>query len=232
LLRKIFIGYDEKESVAWHTMVSSIYRHSSVPIAIIPVYLKNLRGIYGRKQDENQSNEFSFSRFLVPHLSEYRGYAAYFDCDMLIREDINNLFEIAEKNPEKAVHVVKHDYTPSSSHKYLGKVQHAYPKKNWSSVILWNCGHQKNKLVTPKFVNTEEPKTLHRFEWLNENDIGELDKRWNWLVGEYPSPPKDVRNIHWTIGGPYFNEYKSVDYAEEWREELSFVLNCDQFSES
>lgn len=224
---KIFIGYDSVESVAWHTMAHSIFERSSKPVSLIPLNLKNLNGIYSRKRDPRQSNEFSFSRFLVPYLCNYEGFAAFFDCDMMLRSDISMLFDIGLSNVDKAIHVVKHDYTSKDSVKFLNNVQHAYPRKNWSSVVLWNCSHESNKLVTPDFVNSQPPEILHRFLWLNDDQIGSLDKRWNWLVGDYDNPPPDVFNVHWTVGGPYFNEYKHVDFSEEWfreNEKMSFCL--------
>lgn len=229
---KIFIGFDQVESVAWHTMVHSILARSSKPVAIIPVNLANLKGIYTRERDPKQSNEFSFSRFLVPYLSDYDGLAAFFDCDMMLRTDINQLFDVAKQEPGKAVYVVKHDYEPRDNVKYLNNIQYKYPKKNWSSVVLWDCAHPSNKAVTPDFVNTATPAELHRFSWLNEEEIGELDIRWNWLVGEYDDPPKDVKNVHWTVGGPYFEEYKNVDFSAEWFAEFNAMSYCLQRNKS
>jgi lipopolysaccharide biosynthesis glycosyltransferase len=177
---KVFIGYDHVESVAWHTMAASIYRHSTRPVAIIPVNLRNLKGIYNRPRDPKQSNEFSFSRFLVPYLCNYEGQGVFFDCDMLMRTDISNIFSVMEEQPNKAVYVVKHTYEPRNDVKYLNTVQYKYPRKNWSSVVLWNCEHFKNQLITPKFVNTAEALALHRFTWLEDSEIGELDIKWNW----------------------------------------------------
>jgi hypothetical protein len=227
-LLRIFIGYDQVESVAWHTMAHSILARSSQPVAIIPVNLANLKEVYTRPRDPKQSNEFSFSRFLVPYLSDYEGYAAFFDCDMMLRTDINEMFDVAKQDPGKAVYVVKHDYEPRDDIKYLNNVQYKYPKKNWSSVVLWDCSHPANKTVTPDFVNTASPMDLHRFTWLKDEEIGELNVRWNWLVGEYDEPPADVKNVHWTVGGPYFEEYKNVDFSEEWFAESEKMAYCLQ----
>jgi len=225
---KIFIGYDSVESVAWHTMAHSIFERSSAPVSIIPLYLGNLKDIYTRERNSKQSNEFSFTRFLVPYLSDYSGYAVFFDCDMMLRTDINEILDVVNSQPDKAVYVVKHDYTPKNKIKFLKQVQYEYPRKNWSSVVLWNCGHPSNKKVTKDYVNTASPMELHRFLWLKDEEIGDLDVRWNWLVGEYANPPKDVKNVHWTVGGPYFNEYKNVDFSEEWFEEKDRMQNCNQ----
>ncbi len=225
---RVFIGYDPLESVAWHTMTASIYRRSSQPVALVPVNLSNLKEIYKRPRDPKQSNEFSFTRFLVPHLAGYDGYALFFDCDMMLRVDIAEIFNVMKEQPGKAVYVVKHTYEPRDDVKYLNTVQYKYPRKNWSSVVLWDCSHPKNKLVTPDYVNTTEALNLHRFTWLNDDEIGELDVRWNWLVGEYDDPPHDVKNVHWTVGGPYFNEFKNSDFAEEWFEEKDEMTYCMQ----
>lgn len=225
---KVFIGYDPVESVAWHVMAHSILARSSKPVALIPINLVNLRDIFHRVRDPKQSNEFSFSRFLVPYLANYQGYALFFDCDMMLRTDINTIFEEVEKDPGKAVYVVKHDYQPKDDIKYLNTVQYSYPRKNWSSVVLWNCAHPSNKRVTLDYVNQATAMELHRFMWLEDEEIGALNVRWNWLVGEYDEPPQDVKNVHWTVGGPYFNEYASADFSSEWFDERDNTIYCKQ----
>ncbi len=225
---KVFVGYDPVESVAWHTMVHSIFTRSSRPVAVVPLNIRNLTTIYTRPRDPKQSNEFSFTRFLVPYLCNYQGHAIFFDCDMMLRTDINEMLDVIDKQPGKAVYVVKHDYEPKDKVKYLNTIQYKYPRKNWSSVVLWNCEHPANRVVTAEFVNNASPLDLHRFTWLDDADIGELDVRWNWLVGEYDKPPTDVKNVHWTVGGPYFEEYKHADFAEEWFAERDSVLYCKQ----
>jgi hypothetical protein len=225
---RVFIGYDKVESVAWHTMAHSIFERSSQPIAIIPLYLGNLKNIYNREPDPKQSNEFSFTRFLVPYLSDFDGYSVFFDCDMMLRVDINEILDVVKSQPNKAVYVVKHDYSPKNKIKFLNQVQYQYPRKNWSSVVLWNCSHPSNKAVTPDYVNTATAMELHRFKWLKDDEIGELDVRWNWLVGEYSNPPNDVKNVHWTVGGSYFYEYKDADFSDEWFSEHDKMQNCDQ----
>jgi len=224
----IYIGFDSVESVAWHTLVHSIFYHSSQPVSIVPLNLKNLKGIYTRERDPKQSNDFSFTRFLIPYLNNYEGMAIFMDCDMLLRTDIYKIFDEIDIEIEKAVYVVKHDYEAKEGLKYLNTVQYSYPRKNWSSFILWNCSHISNKKVTPDFVNSASAMELHRFLWLEDNEIGELNVRWNWLVGDYSNPPSDVKNIHWTLGGPYFNEFKDVDFAEEWFNAFEKMKNCEQ----
>jgi hypothetical protein len=227
----IFIGYDKKETVAYHALCQSIIETSSRPVSITPINLSNLKHIYSRKIDNQQSNEFSFSRFLVPYLQSYTGYGIFLDCDMMIKSDIYELIEIASSNPSKAVHVVKHDYIPKEKMKYLNNVQHNYPRKNWSSVIVWNSGHEKNKKLDLSFVNSASGAELHRFTWLDDNEIGELDVTWNWLVGELDledGQEDKIKNVHWTVGGPYFNEYATVDFADEWFALKSRLNFCQQ----
>ena len=234
-MKNIYIGFDQVESVAWHTMVHSILSRSSIPVGIVPLKQSTLQSIYKRERNNKQSNEFSFTRFLVPYLNDYTGWAIFFDCDMLVRADIKELFSIADlpENRNKAILVVKHDYTPSTQEKYLGATQYIYPRKNWSSVILWNCAHEANRIVTPEYVNTAAPMELHQFKWLQDEDIGNLPVTWNWLVDEYPLgmggiEKDDIKNWHWTIGGPYFDEYRNVDGAEDWFNEHSSVNHCLQ----
>jgi hypothetical protein len=229
----IYVGYDPKESVSWHVLVQSLMETSSVPLSIKPVYLKNYKNCFTRAQDTKQSNDFSFSRFLVPYLMNYQGYALFLDCDMLLKSDVKVLFDLAMSNPDKAVHVVKHDYTPANGVKYLGQRQYSYPRKNWSSVVLWNCSHPANKSVDLDFVNTGTGAELHRFTWLNDDEIGELEVSWNWLVGEYDIGTLDrpINNIHWTVGGPYFNEYRHVDFADDWYDMKNRMIRCDQLED-
>ena len=207
----IFIGYDSKVKIAYHVLSESILRNSSTPVTISPINLNNLKNIYTRKQDLLASTEFSFSRFLVPHLMNYNGWAIFMDSDMVMLSDITKLWNL--RNEKYAIQVCKHDYTPSSKNKFLGNNQTIYAKKNWSSLMLMDCS--KCKTLTPEYVNTKSGLELHQFKWLDENLIGSIPLEWNWLVGEYPYK-KDVHNIHFTEGGPYFKDYKNTEYANEW----------------
>ncbi len=207
----IFIGYDSKVKIAYHVLAESILRNSSTPVTISPINLNNLKNIYTRKQDPLASTEFSFSRFLVPHLMNYNGWAIFMDSDMVMLSDITKLWNL--KNEKYALQVCKHDYTPNSKNKFLGNNQTIYAKKNWSSLMLMDCS--KCKRLTPEYVNTRSGLELHQFKWLNENLIGSIPLEWNWLVGEYPYK-KEVHNIHFTEGGPYFKDYKNTEYADEW----------------
>ena len=207
----IFIGYDSKVKIAYHVLAESILRNSSTPVTISPINLSNLKNIYTRKQDPLASTEFSFSRFLVPHLMNYNGWAIFMDSDMVMLSDITELWNL--KNEDYAIQVCKHDYTPKSKHKFLGNNQTIFAKKNWSSLMLMNCS--KCKTLTTEYVNTKSGLELHQFKWLDENLIGSIPLEWNWLVGEYPYK-KDVYNVHFTEGGPYFKDYKNTEYANEW----------------
>jgi len=210
---KLFIGYDGVESIAYHTMVQSIIDTCSVPVSITPVKLSMLPE-YTRARDPKQSNEFSFSRFLIPYLCNYEGHAIFMDCDMLLRTDLNELWKL--RDDAKSVQVVKHDYTPKNQTKFLGATQYAYPRKNWSSVMLFNCAHNHCKRLTPDYINTADPLALHRFYWTHEDYIGGLSEGWNHLVGEYAKNP-NAKNVHFTVGGPWFYEYSDVEFAQEWR---------------
>jgi len=222
----VYIGYDEVEIVAYHTLSQSIIKHASGPIRISPICSKHFRKFFNRPRDKKQSNDFSFTRFLVPYLNNYDGYAIFMDCDMMLKTDIFEVFN--EIDPHSAISVVQHDYTPSDTVKYLNKVQYAYPRKNWSSFVVWNCSHEKNRKLTPTFIESASGLELHRFTWLKDTEIGNLDVSWNWLVGDYINPPEDVKNVHWTIGGPYFKEYSDVDYSDEWLEINKETNFCKQ----
>ena len=222
---KIFIGFDAVESVAYHTLCHSILSRASVPVDFIPIKRSMLKSIHDREIDEKQSNEFSFTRFLVPFLCDYKGYAIFMDCDMLVLDDIKKLWDLKDWN--KSIQVVKHDYTPKDSIKYLGTKQHPYPKKNWSSVMLFNCSHYHCKHLTPDFVNRATGLDLHQFKWTDEDLIGSLPKEWNHLVGEYEENP-DAKLVHFTVGGPYFHEYEECEFSEEWFIERKLMMNCNQ----
>lgn len=224
---RIFIGYDTKEPAAYHTLVHSILSRATCPVSITPLVQSSLRaqGLYTRERGVTESTEFSITRFLVPYLSDYTGYSVFMDCDMLCRVDIDELY--AELIPDTAVQVCQHDYTPKAAVKMQGQIQTAYPRKNWSSFMVFD--NALCQALTPAYVNQASGLELHRFKWLqghytgrSEQDlIGALPLEWNWLVGEYGGPnvwhAVDAPKIlHWTLGGPWFPEYQDADYAQEW----------------
>lgn len=217
---KIFIGFDPAETVAFHVLSHSIHAQASKPVSITPVMQSQLKGIFNRAKHELQSTEFSFSRFLVPFLCDYQGWALFMDCDMLLRADIAELWQL--RNDDYAVQVIKHDHKPREDVKFLNKRQTKYKKKNWSSVILFNCA--QCQALTPDYVNTASGLELHQFKWLEDDArIGELPQEWNHLVGYNPYN-EQAKNVHYTVGGPYFNEYIDCEYAQDWFDAKSSML--------
>jgi len=212
----VFIGYDSKEKVAFSVLAYSILRNSTKPVTITPVYLPNIKDDFVRERNNLSSTEFSFSRFMVPHLMNYKGWAVFMDCDQLMLGDIADLWRM--RDDKYAVQLCKHDYEPEEDKKFLGQVQTKYEKKNWSSFMLMNCN--KCSELTPDYVNSATGLQLHQFKWLESEElIGELPLEWNWLVDEpgYNTKSK-VNNIHFTKGGPWFKEYANCSYSELWRE--------------
>lgn len=218
---RIFIGYDYKESVAYHVLCQSIMDHASGPVSFTPIYLNNLP-FFTRERDPKQSTDFSFSRFLVPYLCGYEGKALFVDCDMLCLGDVYDLFDKADGS---AVQVVQHDYTPKTTTKFLGNVQTVYAKKNWSSVMLFNCSHPDCANLTPEYVNTATGLELHQFKWTQS--VGAIPAEWNYLVGEQESE-ETPSMIHYTLGGPYFIDHSGCEYAGEWMDALKRTTHCDQ----
>lgn len=212
---RVFIGYDRREPLAYHVAAHSILRRASIPISITPLAITSLRGIYHRERGPTESTEFALTRFLVPYLSDYEGWSLFLDSDMLVQCDLLDLqLEMLSKNRDKAILVCPHEYTPRPDPKFLGQVQTAYPRKNWSSFMVFH-----NKLcrrLTPEYVNTASGLELHRFQWLRDEQIGQLPLEWNWLVGEYPLNP-DARVLHYTRGGPWFGI--DGDHAQDWLDE-------------
>ncbi|WP_337268910.1 glycosyltransferase [Oryzifoliimicrobium ureilyticus] len=222
----VYIGFDSKEVVAYHVLCQSILEKSSIPVTFTPIYLNNVGSVFTRERNALQSTEFSFSRFLTPYLSNFEGWSLFMDCDMLMRTDIAELWEL--RDDRYAAMCVKHDYVPKVETKFLGQVQTKYEKKNWSSVILFN--NAKCRKLDLDYVNTATGLELHQFKWLESDElIGELPAQWNWLVNEYAYTP-DAKLVHFTDGGPYFDEYKDDDYAEEWFATRERVLSVTQRS--
>ena len=211
---RVFIGYDPREAVAYHVCVNSIIRQSSRPVAFTPVALNNIPDY--RETHADGSNQFIYSRFLLPHLTGYQGWAVFMDGDMILRDDIAQLWALRDES--KAVLCVQHDYQTKAFGKYLGSKNQNYPRKNWSSVVLWNCGHPANRVVTPEFVEQASGAQLHRFTWLDDSLIGSLPKAWNWLPQEFGAND-DAKLLHWTLGTPCFHEYADAPMATEWHRE-------------
>lgn len=228
---RIFIGYDGREKIAWEVLKHSIEKNTHANVKIIPLYHKELRkqgyfqrpwiteALTGNHHDLMDgrpfSTEFSHSRFLVPELMKFKGWALFMDCDMIVRCDIKEIFDLCDER--YAAMVVKHRQEVKKNIKMDGSPQLAYYRKNWSSFVLWNCGHAANKALNRETVNTASGGWLHGFSWLQEHQIGCLPDYYNWIEGtsrgmDYP------RVIHYTEGGPWFHSKKEVMYSEQWED--------------
>lgn len=222
---RVFIGFDAKLPVLYNVLQHSIQVRASRPVGISPIMLSQLSGIYTREGHPLASTEFSFSRFLTPYLSSYEGWSLFIDNDMLLLDDIAKLWSLRDER--YAVMCTQHDHQPQEDVKFLGTVQTKYEKKNWSSVMLFN--NARCKALTPEYVNTASGLELHQFKWLGDDAlIGALPLRWNHLVG-YNPPNPDVSLVHYTLGGPYFDEHRDCEYAAEWFRERDHMLHCEQW---
>jgi lipopolysaccharide biosynthesis glycosyltransferase len=208
---RIFIGYDQREAVAYHACCQSLIANSSKLLQITPLALNHLRGYHERHGDG--SNAFIYSRFLIPFLCDYSGWAIYLDGDMIVRDDIAKLWRL--RDPWCAVQVVQQTYKTKFAGKYLANSNVDYPRKNWSSVILWNCSHYANRKLTPDLVQDASGADLHRFTWIPDERIGALPPHWNHLVMEHDR--NDYQSLyHYTIGTPCFPEYADCEHANYW----------------
>lgn len=225
--RSIYIGADPREEDALDVCLRSMLRAGDGGAHIAPLVLNDLitAGWYSRPTSRRDghlwddisgapmSTEFAISRFLVPALA-CEGWALFMDCDVLIRGDLAALFALAD--PSFAIQVVQHDHRPSEAVKMDGQAQLAYPRKNWSSVVLWNVEHPANRRLTPAMVNSLPGRDLHRFCWLRDDEIGALPGRWNHLVG-VDAPDPDAQIAHFTLGVPSMAGYEDCEFADEWR---------------
>lgn len=198
---RLFVGADAREWIGLNVFCSSVWRRSSRPVSITPA---------GEMRKSDGSNAFTVSRFLIPQLCDYQGWAIFADgSDMLCLTDIAKLWDMRSSC---AVQVVQHDYKTRYFMKYLGSPNEDYERKNWSSLMLMFCGHYAWRRLP------DDPKALHRFSWLKDNEIGALPKSWNYLVGEENQQgPADI--AHYTIGLPVWSPYDHWEYADEWHAE-------------
>ena len=221
----IYIGYDSKEDIAYRVCKHSILNRSGTNVKIRSLKLYELiaNKLYNRTIDPLASTEFTYSRFLVPTLNNFNGWAVFCDCDFLFFDDVEKILNNIDES--KAVYCVQHDYTPKEKHKMDGQKQTIYPRKNWSSLILFNCSHSSNKKLSVDLVNSETGSFLHQFKWLKDSEIGSLDERWNWLEG-WTSKHNNKKPfaVHYTRGGPWFEEWQDVEFANEWIEERDNYL--------
>jgi lipopolysaccharide biosynthesis glycosyltransferase len=197
----IIVGFDQREAIAYHVFCQSAIEKATSPLCFIPLAMNNLT---------------------APYLRDYSGWAIYVDGDMVVTEDIKKLWDL--RDPSKAVMVVKHDYKTKAEIKYLGNPNQNYPRKNWSSVILWNCAHPKNRVLDPAFIQEHDGKFLHRFSWLDDAEIGALPKEWNWLAIEYPDNPA-AKLVHYTLGTPCFEKYRNSAMTDLWQRSLLNVVS-------
>lgn len=230
----VYIGWDSREEIAFEVCKHSLLRRSSIPVYPIPLNVDILRfiGLYDRtfhkkdgvKIDDRDgrpfSTDFAFTRFLSCALNLYQGWVMFQDCDQLWLEDARKLWDL--RDDRYAVMCVKHKHEPTESTKMDGQVQQRYARKNWSSVMLFNGAHPANKRLTVAAVNTEPGGWLHGLGWLKDDEIGELPECWNYLES-WSSRQIDPAIVHYTRGGPWFPDYRNVEYAEEWREELALL---------
>ena len=239
----IFIGYDPREHDAYDVCRSSLIRHSSEPVLITPLRQGGLRasGLYWRASHTNGegqriddvdgtpfSTEFSFSRFLVPELARrnnIHGPVMFVDCDFLFTGDISRLFDSFETQEDKAVGVVKHNYVPVARRKMDNCEQVPYNRKLWSALMLFNPWHPACLKLTPEVVTTSKGSYLHPLQWVDDANIGDLSEEWHWIPDVSPTTgiarPALPAGIHYTEGGPWFDHYKNVEFAQEWTQELA-----------
>jgi lipopolysaccharide biosynthesis glycosyltransferase len=210
----LYVGYDPRESVAYHVFCQSVIDHASVPVKFIPLHTPMLRDFDGQRDG---TNAFIYSRYLIPSLQGFDGWAIFADGDMLCRADIAELWRLRDER--YAVQVVKHNYQTKHRRKYVGTPLENdnidYPRKNWSSLVLWNCAHPSNRILTREFVEDAGGIFLHRFQWLKDEEIDEIPVTWNWLVREYPDSFTPSLS-HYTLGVPGFSHYWNDD--PEWHE--------------
>lgn len=214
----VYYGFDPREEVGAHTFVSSLVHRASAPVALMPLHLPLFRSFYAAGQRDG-TNSFIYTRFLIPFLQGFHGWAIFCDgADMVIRADIAELWALRDR--KKAVLVAQHDYRTKHPRKYVGTSMEAanedYPRKNWSSVMLINCEHPDWAMMTPEMVQAMTGSELHRFSFIDPEQLGALSLAWNWLADEY-GPNEDAKLLHWTAGIPAWAHYKDAPHADDWR---------------
>lgn len=226
-----FIGFDEREADAFHVARASLLKHARIPLCVQPLTLDGLRraGLYHRSYSQHGaqrydlgdgkpfSTDFSFSRFLVPALCQYEGSAGFCDVDFLFRADISELLACVDTDAKnRAVWCVQHDYRPAGGLKMDGQIQEAYERKNWSSLMVFNCADPEvRENLRPGQINERAGNWLHGFRWCQTWKIGALPEAWNWLEG-HSSPEIEPKAVHYTRGIPTMAGYENMPYSEEW----------------
>lgn len=214
---QLFAGFDEREAVGYHTFCASVIEHCSEPVNISPLHLGTLKKVYSGGHRDG-TNAFIYSRFLIPYLTGYKGFAIFMDgADMILKDDLAELWAL--RDPFKAVQVVKHNYKTKHPRKYVGTAMEAdnadYPCKNWSSVMIINCAHYAWRSITPEAVEKMPGAYLHRFEFIDPRYIGELPMVWNWLADEYGENTY-AKLLHYTAGIPAWTAYEEAPHAADW----------------
>lgn len=236
-MNTVYIGYDEREPQAYNVCRASLLDHASIPLHIVKLEQAPLRraGWYRRgwwqeganRVDQGDlkpfSTDFAFTRFLVPALSLYSGTALFCDSDFLFTADVAEVFALAD--PRYAVSCVKHDHDPAEQTKMDGVVQTRYRRKNWSSLVLWNCAHPSNAAVTGYVVNTFAGQWLHAFDWLDDKEIGDIPIEWNWLAGVSEPLKETPKGIHFTLGIPLMPNCATAPYASLWMAKYGALAN-------
>ncbi len=234
----IFIGYDPRDDRAFRVCEASLKKHASADIRVWPIKEWEVRRRLGyarayevdaigqmtdRGDGKPCSTQFSFTRFLVPALCDYRNeHAVFMDPDMLVRADIYELLRLCNDDPGKAVYCVQHNHVPSEQIKMDGVKQTLYHRKNWSSLVVWNPS--KNRFLAPEKVSELSGSYLHAFSWLADDEIGAIPEEWNWLEGW--SPKMEPKIVHFTRGTPDMAGHETADYAVEWVKMWKSISRC------
>lgn len=213
----IYYGFDPREEVGSHVFVSSVLHRSSWPVSMVPLHADLFTSFYPATLRDG-SNAFTYTRFLIPFLQDYKGWTIFADgADMVCQADIAELWALRDEY--KDVMVVGHDYQTKHPRKYVGTSMEAdnrdYPRKNWSSLMLINCHSAAWRRMTPEVVTKWSGEDLHQFRFIDESRIGFLPKEWNWLADEY-GPNPQAKLLHWTAGIPAFPRYSSAPHADDW----------------
>lgn len=221
---RVFVGWDEREEVGTHICNSSIIHNCSLPVSITHLNKDAVARMYGTDIAEG-TNAFTLSRFLVPALCDFTGFALFMDgADMLVRGDLAELWAL--RDPFCAVQVVKHDYSTRHPRKYVGTRMESrnddYARKNWASLMLMYCGNMAWRRMTPQWLAQQEMIDVLQMKFLPDDRIGDLPREWNWLVDEY-GPNPDAKVCHWTAGVPGFPQYHEAYHSDEWRSQLKRV---------
>lgn len=232
------IGYDNRWPTAYAVTVRSLLDRTDLKFPVVPLVLPHMQatGVYDRPMRKNgnqlhdnisgapMATEFAISRFFIPFLSGFYGWSLFCDSDFLFRADVKDLLALADES--KAVMCVHHQYAPPENTKMDGQAQTLYKRKNWSSLMLFNNEHPKNRLLEPSLLNALPGRDLHAFSWLDDSDIGALPHEWNWLEG-HSDPALDAKAVHFTRGTPDMDGYEQAPYADEWRTVAARINLCE-----